>query len=76
MNQVIKDKITKICLEKIDKKGMSVGVSFYAFFENKNSNPELLYQVAKWWILENEFDHFEKAQKILSILKTEIEPKK
>ncbi|MES2796120.1 MAG: DUF6500 family protein, partial [Bacteroidota bacterium] len=35
-----------------------------AFFKNKNDNPELLMEVATWWILENKLDHFEKATKI------------
>ena len=36
--------------------------------KNKNTNSELLMQVAKWWILENKFDHFEKAFKIKKIV--------
>lgn len=34
------------CNEKIQKKGHSVGLSFYAFFKNKNDNPELLMEAA------------------------------
>jgi len=27
-------------------------------------NPELLMEIAQWWILTNKLDHFEKAVKI------------
>jgi hypothetical protein len=64
MNEALKSKITEVCDDKIKRKGTNVGLSFYAFFENKNNNPELLMEVAKWWIMENKFDHFEKATKI------------
>lgn len=64
MNQEIKNKIIKICNNKIEIKWENVWLSFYAFFENKNTNPELLMQVANWWIKENKLDHFEKAVKI------------
>lgn len=65
MNTLIKDKIITVCKQKIATKGTPVGLSFYAFFENKNSNPELLLEVAVWWIKTQKFNHFEKAQKIL-----------
>ncbi len=64
MDNKMKQKIIKVCNEKIDKKGVNVGLSFYAFFENKNSQPELLMNVAKWWIETEKLDHFEKAVKI------------
>jgi hypothetical protein len=64
MDYKMKQKIIKVCNEKIDKKGVNVGLSFYAFFENKNSQPELLMNVAKWWIETEKLDHFEKAVKI------------
>ena len=64
MNNEIKNKIIDICNEKIEKKGDNVGLSFYAFFKNKNTNPELLMEVAKWWIKTEKLDHFEKAVKI------------
>jgi len=64
MNSHIKQKIIKVCREKIQKKWDNVWLSFYAFFENKNTNPELLLEVAKWWIEEEKLDHFEKAVKI------------
>ncbi len=46
------------------KKGSNVGLSFYAFFANKNDNPELLMEAAHWWIIKHKLDHFEKAVKI------------
>lgn len=64
MKKEIKQKIITICNEKIAKKGPNVGLSFYAFFENKNTNPALLMQVAEWWIKTHKLDHFEKAVKI------------
>lgn len=64
MNKEIKQKIIAVCNEKIAKKGPNVGLSFYAFFANKNDNPETLMEVAQWWIETNKLDHFEKAVKI------------
>ncbi|MFT6192078.1 MAG: hypothetical protein ACJAV8_001510 [Polaribacter sp.] len=54
---------------KLQKKGENVGVSFYAFFKNKNDNPSLLIEVAKWWIATHQLDHFEKAVKIKEMIK-------
>ena len=68
MNKEIKEKIIQVCNEKISKKGTNVGLSFYAFFKNKNDNPELLMEVAKWWIETHQLDHFEKAVKIKNIV--------
>lgn len=70
MNKEIKAKIIQVCEAKIAAKGENVGVSFYAFFKNKNDNPELLMEVAQWWILENKLDHFEKAVKIKEMVKS------
>ena len=64
MNKEIRTKIIAVCNEKIEKKGTNVGLSFYAFFANKNDNPTLLMEVATWWILTHKLDHFEKAVKI------------
>ncbi len=64
----IKEKMIQICDEKIAKKGELVNISFYVFFANKNTHPELLMEVAKWWILEKKLDHFEKAVKIKNLL--------
>ncbi|MBJ9955189.1 MULTISPECIES: DUF6500 family protein [unclassified Acinetobacter] len=71
MQQVIKDKIIRICNEKIAKKGDQVGLSFYAFFANKNDDPETLMQVAEWWIKTHKLDHFEKASKIKNMIENE-----
>ena len=64
MKESLKNKIIEVCNKKIETKGSNVGLSFYAFFTNKNDNPELLMEVAEWWILTNKLDHFEKAEKI------------
>ena len=70
MTQEIKQKIIQVCDSKIAAKGENVGLSFYAFFKNKNDNPELLMEVAQWWILEHRLDHFEKAIKIKRMIKS------
>jgi len=72
MNEIIRHKIIKVCNEKIDKKGENVGLSFYAFFANKNDNPKLLIEVAEWWIMQHKFNHFEKAVKIREMVKTKL----
>lgn len=64
MRQDIRDKIISVCKKKILAKGEAVGVSFYAFFANKNDAPELLMEAARWWIETHKLDHFEKATKI------------
>ena len=64
MNKDIREKIIQVCNKKIESKGPQVGLSFYAFFANKNDNPALLMEVAEWWIMTNKLDHFEKAVKI------------
>ncbi|PKG51080.1 MULTISPECIES: DUF6500 family protein [Olleya] len=68
MTLALKDKIIEVCNKKIAQKGDSVGVSFYAFFKNKNDDPELLMEAATWWIQTNKLDHFEKAVKIKSLI--------
>ncbi len=68
MNKDIRKKIIEVCDRKISLKGENVGLSFYAFFKNKNDNPILLMEVAKWWIMEHKLDHFEKAVKIKQIV--------
>ncbi|EDP71982.1 hypothetical protein FBALC1_12812 [Flavobacteriales bacterium ALC-1] len=69
MTQSLKAKIIEVCDKKIAQKGDSVGVSFYAFFKNKNDNPELLMEAATWWIQTHSLDHFEKALKIKELVK-------
>lgn len=70
MNSAIKNRIIQICDAKIKQKGPEVGLSFYAFFANKNNTPDQLMAVAKWWIEENELDHFEKAVKIKKMVES------
>ena len=64
MRASLRQKIIEVCNDKIAKKGPTVGLSFYAFFANKNDNPALLMEAAQWWIVTHELDHFEKAVKI------------
>ncbi len=61
---MLRRKIIAVCNQKIQQKGESVGLSFYAFFANKNDNSELLMEAAEWWIMTHQLDHFEKAIKI------------
>ncbi|MEG0348930.1 MAG: DUF6500 family protein [Acinetobacter sp.] len=68
MRAELKAKIVQVCDEKIAKKGSNVGLSFYAFFANKNDDPERLMEVAHWWIIEHRLDHFEKADKIKALV--------
>lgn len=68
MRNSFKKKIIEVCDKKIETKGLNVGLSFYAFFANKNADPKLLMEVATWWILTNKLDHFEKAIKIKKML--------
>ena len=68
MNKEIRQKIIQVCNDKIVKKGENVGLSFYAFFKNKNDNPKLLMEVATWWIETHQLDHFEKAMKIKNMI--------
>ena len=42
MRSSLRAKAIAICDEKILKKGESVSLSFYAFFANKNNDPDLL----------------------------------
>lgn len=68
MNNELKKRITEVCNQKIAKSGDKVGLSFYAFFKNKNTEPELLMEVATWWIMTEKLDHFEKAVKIKKMI--------
>lgn len=72
MNNKMIEKIIAVCDEKIEKKGENVGLSFYAFFANKNDNPKQLMEVAEWWILKNKLDHFEKAIKIKAMVENKV----
>lgn len=68
MQDALKNKIIDVCNKKIADKGENVSVSFYAFFKNKNDNPELLMEAATWWIKTHKLDHFEKAVKIKNLI--------
>lgn len=68
MKDSLKKKIVEVCDKKIAAKGDNVGLSFYAFFANKNDDPELLMEAAEWWIMTHKLDHFEKALKIKSMI--------
>jgi hypothetical protein len=64
MNAALRQKIFAVCEGKIAQKGSNVGLSFYAFFKNKNDDSEMLMEAAEWWIKTHKLDHFEKAVKI------------
>lgn len=64
MTPALRQTIIAVCDAKIAHKGANVGLSFYAFFKNRNDEPELLFQAAEWWIKTHKLDHFEKAVKI------------
>lgn len=64
MRERLKRKMIAVCDQKIAAKGPGVGLSFYAFFANRNDDPEALMEAAKWWIKTHQLDHFEKAVKI------------
>jgi hypothetical protein len=68
MEMRLKQKIIEVCDKKIAQKGEGVGLSFYAFFSNRNDNPILLMEAAVWWIQTHRLDHFEKAVKIKKLV--------
>lgn len=68
MRAMLKRKIIEVCDKKIASKGSGVGLSFYAFFANRNDDPALLMEAATWWIMTHKLDHFEKATKIKSLV--------
>lgn len=72
MRASLRDKIIEVCDKKIASKGELVGLSFYAFFANKNDDPEQLMEAATWWIQTHRLDHFEKAVKIKSMVESGI----
>ncbi|ENM5875997.1 hypothetical protein NTE03_003988 [Vibrio mimicus] len=72
MRNSLREKVIQVCSKKIEQKGDNVGVSFYAFFANKNDDPDLLMEAATWWIQEHKLDHFEKAYKIIAMVKSGI----
>lgn len=70
MRDSLRTKVIEVCTKKIKQKGENVGVSFYAFFANKNDDPELLMEAATWWIQTHQLDHFEKAKKIIAMIES------
>lgn len=68
MSDRLREKIISVCDTKVASKGPGVGLSFYAFFENRNNNPDLLMEAATWWIQTHRLDHFEKAIKIRQLV--------
>ena len=68
MRPSLREKIIATCNKKIEAKGENVGLSFYAFFSNKNDDPEQLMEAASWWILTHKLDHFEKAHRIKALV--------
>lgn len=68
MRDILRRKIIAVCDAKIASKGEGVGLSFYAFFKNRNDDPELLMEAATWWIELHQLDHFEKAVKIKAMV--------
>jgi len=68
MRNSLRQKFVDVCNLKIVKKGPTVGLSFYAFFANRNDDPELLMEAATWWIETHKLDHFEKAVKIKEMI--------
>lgn len=72
MRASLRDKIIEVCDKKMTSKGESVGLSFYAFFANKNDDPDLLMEAATWWIQTHQLDHFEKALKIKQMVQSGV----
>jgi hypothetical protein len=68
MRQGLRDRAIAVCNAKIAQKGEDVGLSFYAFFKNKNDEPDVLMEAANWWIEVHKLNHFEKAVKIREMI--------
>lgn len=68
MRDALRRKIIQVCDAKIASKGDGVGLSFYAFFKNRNDEPVLLMEAASWWIEVHQLDHFEKTVKIKAMV--------
>jgi hypothetical protein len=67
MTPSLRDRMIAVCDRKIADRGPDVGLSFYAFFANRNDDPDLLMEAAEWWIRTHRLDHFEKALKIRAL---------
>ena len=68
MQEKLRQKMISVCDQKMMQKGPDVGLSFYAFFANKNDDPHSLMEAATWWIETHQLDHFEKASKIKKMI--------
>ena len=68
MRASLREKAIAVCDAKIARRGEGVGLSFYAFFANRNDDPDLLMEAATWWIRTHRLDHFEKAARIRHLL--------
>ncbi|MDB5664337.1 MAG: hypothetical protein JWS11_880 [Cypionkella sp.] len=72
MRPASRQRALAVCDTKIAKKGDGVGLSFYAFFANKNDDPEALLEAATWWIETHKLDHFEKATRIRAMILSDL----
>jgi len=72
LRKELREKIVEICTQKIEKKSSDVGLSFYAFFKNRNDQPEVLMEAARWWIETHKLDHFEKASKMKEMVEAGV----
>tara|TARA_R110002124_G_scaffold106166_1_gene257714 strand:+ start:556 stop:774 length:219 start_codon:yes stop_codon:yes gene_type:complete len=72
MRAELRAKKIKVCDGKIATKGENVGLSFYAFFANKNDDPALLMEAATWWIETHQLDHFVKARIIKEMVQRNL----
>lgn len=72
MNAALRDKMIAVCDARIARKGEGVGLSFYAFFANRNDDPELLMKAATSWIKTHQFDHFERPVKIRQMAQAQL----
>lgn len=72
MRAQLRAKIVDVCDRKIKQKGDNVGLSFYAFFANKNDDPEMLMEAATWWIQTHQLDHFVKARIIKQMVEDNL----
>ena len=58
--------------EQIDKKGDTVNISFYYFYDNSNKHNTEVMQVATWWIQKHNLPHFVRAKIILELIEGEL----
>jgi len=72
LRKELREKIVEVCDLKIEQKGAGVGLSFYAFFKNRNDQPEVLMEAARWSIETHKLDHFEKAVKVRDMVKSGV----